>query len=80
MSWKPNDQELCLIKTSSIERCQNFVRLISLVAHDRILLCGTNAGQPECRKYTVRIDSDVDVEIDRLERKKKNLIEQTKIY
>ncbi|XP_067131196.1 semaphorin-1A-like isoform X2 [Centruroides vittatus] len=46
-----NDTNLCLIKGKSKEECQNYLRIYGTVSNNSILVCGTNAFQPLCRKY-----------------------------
>ncbi|CAG9581459.1 unnamed protein product [Danaus chrysippus] len=43
-------RELCLIKGKSADDCQNYLR-VATRAHGRLLVCGTNAFKPMCRRY-----------------------------
>ncbi|VDK76169.1 unnamed protein product [Litomosoides sigmodontis] len=41
----------CLMKGKSKEACHNYVRILAKDDDQSILICGTNAFQPLCRKY-----------------------------
>lgn len=52
LEWQSTDahRELCQLKGKSADECQNFPR-VAARAHGRLLVCGTNAFKPLCRRY-----------------------------
>lgn len=53
IAWtsNPDDIYMCIIRQKPEEACQNYIRVIARQAHDRLLVCGTNAFRPFCRVY-----------------------------
>ncbi|XP_034835774.1 semaphorin-1A-like [Maniola hyperantus] len=52
LEWQSTDahRELCQLKGKSADDCQNYLR-VATRAHGRLLVCGTNAFKPMCRRY-----------------------------
>lgn len=52
LEWQSTDahRELCQLKGKSTDECQNYPR-VAARAHGRLLVCGTNAFKPLCRRY-----------------------------
>ncbi|CAG9796562.1 unnamed protein product [Diatraea saccharalis] len=52
LEWQSTDahRELCQLKGKSVDECQNFPR-VAARSHGRLLVCGTNAFKPLCRRY-----------------------------
>ncbi|CAH0727335.1 unnamed protein product, partial [Brenthis ino] len=52
LEWQSTDahRELCQVKGKSADDCQNYLR-VATRAHGRLLVCGTNAFKPMCRRY-----------------------------
>ncbi|CAB3240755.1 unnamed protein product [Arctia plantaginis] len=52
LEWQSTDahRELCQLKGKSADECQNYPR-VAARAHGRLLVCGTNAFKPLCRRY-----------------------------
>lgn len=52
IEWQSTDahRELCQLKGKSADDCQNYLR-VATRAHGRLLVCGTNAFKPMCRRY-----------------------------
>lgn len=52
LEWQSTDahRELCQVKGKSADECQNYLR-VATRAHGRLLVCGTNAFKPMCRRY-----------------------------
>jgi len=42
---------LCKLKGRSEEKCQNYILVLSKMSSGKLLLCGTHAYKPLCRKY-----------------------------
>jgi len=42
---------MCLIKGKSENDCQNYIRVLARVNDEEMLVCGTNAYNPSCRRY-----------------------------
>ncbi|XP_022692625.1 semaphorin-1A-like isoform X2 [Varroa jacobsoni] len=55
LEWRPSesDVKMCRLKGKSEEACHNYIRVIAKKAHDRVLVCGTNAYKPKCRDYAL---------------------------
>lgn len=52
LEWQSTDahRELCQLKGKSADECQNYPR-VAARAHGHLLVCGTNAFKPLCRRY-----------------------------
>uniref|UniRef100_A0A2A4JYC6 Sema domain-containing protein n=1 Tax=Heliothis virescens TaxID=7102 RepID=A0A2A4JYC6_HELVI len=52
LEWQSTDahRELCQLKGKSADECQNYPR-VAARSHGRLLVCGTNAFKPLCRRY-----------------------------
>ncbi|XP_063395309.1 semaphorin-1A-like [Cydia fagiglandana] len=52
LEWNSTDAhtELCQLKGKSLDECQNYPR-VAARSHGRLLVCGTNAFKPLCRRY-----------------------------
>lgn len=52
LEWQSTDahRELCILKGKSADECQNYPR-VAARTHGGLLVCGTNAYKPLCRKY-----------------------------
>ncbi|XP_030032598.2 semaphorin-1A [Manduca sexta] len=52
LQWQSTDahRELCQVKGKSADECQNYPR-VAARSQGRLLVCGTNAFKPLCRKY-----------------------------
>ncbi|KOB74084.1 Semaphorin-1A [Operophtera brumata] len=52
IEWQSTDahRELCQLKGKSADECQNYPR-VAARSHGRLLVCGTNAFKPLCRRY-----------------------------
>ncbi|XP_050681279.1 semaphorin-1A-like [Leptidea sinapis] len=52
IEWQSTDahRELCQLKGKSADECQNYLR-VAARSHGRLLVCGTNAFKPMCRRY-----------------------------
>ncbi|XP_028966911.1 semaphorin-1A [Galendromus occidentalis] len=44
---------MCRLKGKDEAACHNYIRVIAKKAHDRVLICGTNAYKPKCRDYVL---------------------------
>ncbi|KAK4871772.1 hypothetical protein RN001_015896 [Aquatica leii] len=44
--------QLCQLKGKSEDDCQNYIRILSNLSPDRLLICGTNSYKPNCRHYS----------------------------
>lgn len=55
LEWRPSDSDvkMCILKGKSEAACHNYIRVIAKKAHDRVLVCGTNAYKPRCRDYAL---------------------------
>ncbi|OQR75312.1 semaphorin-1A-like, partial [Tropilaelaps mercedesae] len=55
LEWRPSesDVKMCRLKGKSETACHNYIRVIAKKAHDRVLVCGTNAYKPKCRDYAL---------------------------
>ncbi|OQR72190.1 semaphorin-1A-like [Tropilaelaps mercedesae] len=55
LEWRPSesDVKMCILKGKSETACHNYIRVIAKKAHDRVLVCGTNAYKPKCRDYAL---------------------------
>ncbi|GBP15407.1 Semaphorin-1A, partial [Eumeta japonica] len=55
LEWHSTDahRQLCELKGKSPDECQNYPR-VAVRAHGRLLVCGTNAFKPLCRRYAHR--------------------------
>lgn len=55
LEWRPSesDVKMCILKGKSEAACHNYIRVIAKKAHDRVLVCGTNAYKPKCRDYAL---------------------------
>ncbi len=53
IEWQPasTHREMCLVKGKSEDDCQNYVRVLARVGDNEMLVCGTNAYKPLCRRY-----------------------------
>uniref|UniRef100_A0A8D8PZV1 Semaphorin-1A n=1 Tax=Cacopsylla melanoneura TaxID=428564 RepID=A0A8D8PZV1_9HEMI len=53
ISWAPSGahRELCLLKGKSEDDCHNYIRVGAKLEDNSLLVCGTNAYRPLCRKY-----------------------------
>ncbi|KAL1448992.1 hypothetical protein WDU94_000238 [Cyamophila willieti] len=53
ISWTPSGahRELCLLKGKSEDDCSNYIRVGAKLEDSSLLVCGTNAYRPLCRKY-----------------------------
>lgn len=53
LEWQSTDahRELCQVKGKSADECQNYPRVVART-HNGLLVCGTNAFKPLCRRYT----------------------------
>lgn len=47
--------KLCRMKGKSMEQCQNYIRVLKLAEPNELLVCGTNAYKPLCRKYAIAV-------------------------
>jgi len=45
------DKTNCDLKGKSETDCQNYIRVLSVIQNDRLLVCGTNCYNPMCRHY-----------------------------
>ncbi|KAI8438582.1 hypothetical protein MSG28_011031 [Choristoneura fumiferana] len=52
LEWQSTDahRELCQLKGKSADECQNYPR-VAARSHGRLMVCGTNAFKPLCRRY-----------------------------
>ena len=48
-----SDIKMCRLKGKDEAACHNYIRVIAKKAHDRVLICGTNAYKPKCRDYVL---------------------------
>ena len=46
-----SDYEMCIMKGKSEHDCHNYILLFVHTNEDEVLVCGTNAGKPRCRRY-----------------------------
>lgn len=53
LEWQSTDahQQLCQLKGKSSDECQNYPRVAARLTHGQLLVCGTNAFKPLCRRY-----------------------------
>jgi len=53
VEWYPTSDHrvMCLIKGKSEDDCQNYIRVLARVNDQEMLVCGTNAYNPLCRRY-----------------------------
>jgi len=53
VEWYPSEhhRDICLIKGKSESDCQNYIRVLARVNDGEMLICGTNAYNPLCRRY-----------------------------
>lgn len=53
IEWHPasTHREMCLVKGKSEDDCQNYVRVLARISDEEMLVCGTNAFNPLCRRY-----------------------------
>ena len=53
VEWYPSDhhRDTCLVKGKSENDCQNYIRVLARVSDEEMLICGTNAYNPLCRRY-----------------------------
>lgn len=66
VKWIPDDSDIqeCLANGLSGHVCQNHITLVEEIRNNQLLICGTNAGSPMCRFYTVE-DGENGLTIDR---------------
>ncbi|XP_041810026.1 semaphorin-4E-like [Chelmon rostratus] len=50
----PADKALCQMKGKDAEECDNFIRTLHTMEDGKMLVCGTNAFNPECDYMTFR--------------------------
>jgi semaphorin 6 len=50
-SCSEEDKNNCDLKGKSDPECQNYIRVLSVIGPDRLLVCGTNCYSPLCRHY-----------------------------
>lgn len=50
-SCSKEDRQNCDLKGKSEPECQNYIRVLSVIGPDRLLVCGTNCYSPLCRHY-----------------------------
>lgn len=55
-----SDIKMCRLKGKDEAACHNYIRVIAKKAHDRVLICGTNAYKPKCRDYVLMPTGDND--------------------
>jgi semaphorin 6 len=60
-SCSPLDKTNCDLKGKSESDCQNYIRVLSVIGPDRLLVCGTNCYNPLCRHY-LHISGSYEVE------------------
>jgi len=53
-SCTPEDKANCDLKGKSYSDCQNYIRVLSVISHTRLLVCGTNCYNPLCRHYQLQ--------------------------
>ncbi|KAL4712745.1 hypothetical protein ACJJTC_008042 [Scirpophaga incertulas] len=65
LRWQSTDahRELCVLKGKSADECQNFPR-VAIRSQGRLLVCGTNAFKPLCRRYPSHSTSQYIEELD----------------
>ncbi|XP_046455891.1 semaphorin-1A-like isoform X2 [Daphnia pulex] len=53
VEWYPasTHREMCLVKGKSEDDCQNYIRVLARINDEEMLVCGTNAYNPLCRRY-----------------------------
>ncbi|XP_023230205.1 semaphorin-1A-like isoform X2 [Centruroides sculpturatus] len=52
-----NERQACLIKGRLEEECQNYLLIYAETSMDTVLVCGTNAFRPLCRKYQEKLSN-----------------------
>lgn len=53
LHWYPETYSQCLRKQRSDRVCSNYIRIVTPMHFNYMLMCGTNGGNPTCRKYLV---------------------------
>uniref|UniRef100_A0A8C2D3G0 Semaphorin 6A n=1 Tax=Cyprinus carpio TaxID=7962 RepID=A0A8C2D3G0_CYPCA len=65
LTWKSRqaDVDTCRMKGKHKDECHNFIKVLLQQSDDSLFVCGTNAFNPSCRTYKVRLLDAVGDEI-----------------
>ena len=61
-SCSAGDKAACDLKGKGPEDCQNYIRVLSAISEQRLLVCGTNCYNPLCRHYLMDGQGNYQVE------------------
>ncbi|XP_044736328.1 semaphorin-1A isoform X2 [Chrysoperla carnea] len=55
LTWysKDTDAKMCVMKGKDEENCQNYIRILTKITPNKLLVCGTNSFKPMCREYGI---------------------------
>ncbi|ROL53720.1 Semaphorin-6A, partial [Anabarilius grahami] len=61
LTWKSRqaDVDTCRMKGKHKDECHNFIKVLLQQSDDSLFVCGTNAFNPSCRTYKVRLQCDL---------------------
>ncbi|XP_078484255.1 uncharacterized protein LOC100178887 [Ciona intestinalis] len=51
LRWYPQNDTKCHQRTTLIRNCQNYIRVVTPITPNAVLVCGTNSARPTCREY-----------------------------
>ncbi|KAI5744325.1 hypothetical protein M8J76_001259 [Diaphorina citri] len=56
LQWYSTDDNtrMCALKGKDEDACQNYIRILSKMDNNRLLVCGTNSFKPLCREYEIK--------------------------
>ncbi|XP_016374584.1 semaphorin-6A-like [Sinocyclocheilus rhinocerous] len=63
LTWKSRqaDVDTCRMKGKHKDECHNFIKVLLQQSDDSLFVCGTNAFNPSCRTYKVRLQCSSDL-------------------
>nr|XP_026689951.1 uncharacterized protein LOC100178887 isoform X2 [Ciona intestinalis] len=51
LRWYPQNDTNCYQRTTLLRNCQNYIRVVTPITPNAVLVCGTNSARPTCREY-----------------------------
>uniref|UniRef100_A0A8D8ZYR5 Semaphorin-1A n=4 Tax=Cacopsylla melanoneura TaxID=428564 RepID=A0A8D8ZYR5_9HEMI len=56
LQWYSTEEntKMCALKGRDEDNCQNYIRILSRMENNRLLVCGTNSFKPLCREYEIK--------------------------
>uniref|UniRef100_F6VS24 Sema domain-containing protein n=1 Tax=Ciona intestinalis TaxID=7719 RepID=F6VS24_CIOIN len=53
LRWYPQNDTNCYQRTTLLRNCQNYIRVVTPITPNAVLVCGTNSARPTCREYEI---------------------------